>query len=151
MSVPPFTDVALLKEFMFAGKAKLTIRSEKTGTHYTYKIRKDKDSDTWWVHRLSGQSAYVYLGTIFGGERFKATRRTAGIYKTCPSFKAFEWFYRRLIDDNEIPPNLTVYHEGKCGMCGRELTDPVSVAEGYGPECRRTRLRRGIINDKTPA
>lgn len=25
----------------------------------------------------------------------------------------------------------------RCGRCGRPLTDPVSVARGIGPDCRR--------------
>lgn len=148
MSVPPFTDVNKLKEFMFAGKAKITIRSEKTGAHYTYKIRKAPDSPTWFVHRLSGESAYVYLGTIFDDRGFQPTRKTMAIYKSHESFRAFDWFYNRMIEANRIPTTVTVYHAGKCGMCGRELTDPVSVAEGYGPECRSKRLRRGLMNDR---
>jgi hypothetical protein len=30
---------------------------------------------------------------------------------------------------------LEVWHEGRCGRCGRALTVPESVERGIGPEC----------------
>jgi len=35
-----------------------------------------------------------------------------------------------------IPAALTIQHNDACGRCGRELTDPISVATGLGPICR---------------
>jgi hypothetical protein len=32
-------------------------------------------------------------------------------------------------------PNLEIWHEGRCGRCGRKLTVPESIHNGYGPEC----------------
>lgn len=34
-----------------------------------------------------------------------------------------------------IPPSLEVWHEGRCGRCGRALTVPESIASGIGPVC----------------
>jgi hypothetical protein len=28
-----------------------------------------------------------------------------------------------------------VWHEGRCGRCGRKLTVPESIESGFGPEC----------------
>jgi hypothetical protein len=33
------------------------------------------------------------------------------------------------------PPSLVIQEENRCGKCGRELTDPVSIERGIGPEC----------------
>ena len=138
-----------MKEFILAGKAKITLRSEKTLIHHTYKIKKGAEN-VWFVSRLGANGHYLYLGTIFP-EGFTATRKTCSYAKFHPGFAAFAWFWRWVGEREQMPPNVTVYHEGKCGMCGLPLTDPVSVKEGYGPECRKKRLRRGFINDKVTA
>jgi hypothetical protein len=31
--------------------------------------------------------------------------------------------------------DLEVWHEGRCGACGRRLTVPESIERGLGPEC----------------
>lgn len=149
-SFPAFKDVTMLRDFMYAGKAKLSIRSEKTGKHFTYKIRKAPNApDTWFVWRLV-KAGYIYLGTIFPSDEqiphksFRATRKTLPIIRTDPAYEGFVWFFRKMEELNDIPPNVTVYHEGKCGMCGIELTDPISIAEGYGPTCRKRRLQRDL-------
>lgn len=32
-------------------------------------------------------------------------------------------------------PSLEIKEEDRCGKCGRQLTDPVSIERGIGPEC----------------
>lgn len=132
-------------EFVLAGKAKITLRSEKTGKHYTFKIRKS-DGESWFVSRLTGGNCYRYLGTIFP-DGFRSTRKSEHLkyHWLRESFEAFDWFWRRLNADQQIPADVTLFHAGRCGMCGLELTDPVSVKEGYGPDCRKKRLRRSFM------
>lgn len=47
---------------------------------------------------------------------------------------AYAWFGEA---GTPTPKNgsVAVVEESTCGACGRELTDPVSVARGIGPEC----------------
>ena len=131
-------------EFILAGKAKITIRSDKTGKHYTYKIRKG-DGELWFVSGLTERAVYRYLGTLFP-EGFRATAKSQHKkYRwLAVNFEAFDWFWRKLNSEKAIPPGVSLFHAGKCGMCGIELTDPVSLKEGYGPECRKKRLRRKL-------
>lgn len=133
-------------DFILAGKAKITIRSEKTGKHYTYKIRKERESDHWFVSRLSRNETYYYLGTIFSGMNYRATRRSEFKKRTWlrESHEAFEWFWAKLYASKRLPQGVAVFHAGRCGMCGIELTDPVSIKEGYGPDCRKKRLQRNL-------
>ena len=63
-----------VRRFALAGKATLTIRSAKTGTRYTFKIRKpDEDEDrpqrapVFFVSVMFGadnENSFVYLGLI---------------------------------------------------------------------------------------
>lgn len=138
-----FTDVETLKEFMFAGRAKFTVKSKRTNKHFTFKIRKDRDSGLWFVHCLTGENNYLYLGTIFADSGFRWTRKTFPVQRNGIFYNAFKWFYEK-IDQGILPKDIEVYHSGHCGMCGRELTDPISIKEGFGPECRSKRLRHSF-------
>ena len=42
---------------------------------------------------------------------------------------------RHLLHHGNLPPALEVWHEGRCGRCGRKLTTPQSVETGFGPVC----------------
>lgn len=148
-----FRDAWKLKEFILAGNAKLTLRSEKSLKHYTYKIRKAKDSDIWFVSRLGGESKYHYLGAITKhGEEyvFDRTRNSVTYHWIAESFEAFKWLWNILRKDR-LPQSGTVWHEGRCGMCGKELTDPVSIKNGYGPDCSKMRLQRPFLHDRKNA
>lgn len=131
-------------KFMLAGKAKFTIKSSRTGKHYTYKVKKG-DGEYWYVSRLTANNEYLYLGTIFPEGGFRTTRKTSSYAHYSEGWNAFAWFWRRLSDDKAIPFDVEFYHAGRCGMCGLELTDPVSISEGYGPECRKKELRHGFL------
>lgn len=133
-------------EYLFAGKAILTIKSMKTGQHFTYRVNRIPNSDIFTVCYL-GSEGWYYMGSIFQRSTFKATGKTPAVVVNGVKWKAFEYFFRFLAK-GEIPPNVRTYHHGKCGACGRRLTDPISIAEGVGPECRRKRLRHDMQDDK---
>jgi hypothetical protein len=135
-SLHAVVDPVAIKEFVLAGKAKFTLKSAKTGIHHTYKVKKG-DKEVWFVSRWAGHS-YAYLGAIFP-EGFTHTRKS-GSAQYSPAFAAFKWFWQRLVRGEPLH-QLEFFHAGRCGMCGLELTDPVSVKEGYGPDCRKKRLR----------
>lgn len=120
--------------FLLAGRARVTLVSEKTGARFTFKITK-KDT-VHFVKVLTGQnndSDYEFMGTIFEGKKFVHGRR-ARIGQDAPSAKAFAWAWNYLAK-GELPPSCEVWHEGSCGRCGRALTVPSSISNGLGPEC----------------
>jgi len=51
------------------------------------------------------------------------------------SYKGFDWFFKMLKFNVALPEYVQVYHEGRCGRCGRKLTTPASIEAGFGPEC----------------
>lgn len=124
-------------EFMHAGNSTMTLVSRKTGTRFTYKIKKSDDGRLFFVSVLTGQdneSDYRYLGTMRDGTYNHGRKSAIGI--DAPSNVAFTWFYRQL-DNLILPTELEVWHEGTCGRCGRKLTVPESIARGIGPECAK--------------
>lgn len=124
------------RAFVLAGNATLTIRSSKTQTRFTYKVVGSKNNrpgqmPVYFVSLLSGEdntSDYRYLGTIFA-DGFRLTRKSTAS-KDAPSVVAFTWFSRHWED-----ARVDVWHEGRCGRCGRVLTVPESIESGIGPTC----------------
>jgi hypothetical protein len=129
-----------VKNFVLAGNATFTIVSTKTSTRYTYKVRRSKEEEgkpvVYFVSLLNGpdnQNDYCYMGIITAtGFRFTAK---STVRPEAPSAKAFVWFFDAVLAGARMPATLEVWHEGKCGRCGRALTVPESIARGIGPEC----------------
>jgi hypothetical protein len=133
------------RNFVQAGNATVTLRSLKSGSHFTYKVQapfakdgtsRDLASDFRFVKVLTGsdnENNYSYLGYIRRGVFFHGGHKARISYDT-PSAKAFTWTWKN-IASGSLPPVLEVWHEGRCGRCGRKLTVPSSIASGFGPEC----------------
>lgn len=125
-----------IKTFVTAGRAVVTLKSKKTGTRYTYKVRRVPDSNRFFVSLLSGPdntSNYSYIG-LMECNSFRTTAKSNASDGT-PSVQAFKYFCKSVMQQATIPEALEVHHEGKCGKCGRALTVPESIERGIGPEC----------------
>jgi hypothetical protein len=145
------TDTAIIKNFLLAGRARVTLVSKKTGVRYTYRIKKAKNKpvDRWYVSLLTGQdneSAFTYMGA-FEYTLNMSLGRDVRFHNHAESVVAFRYFLHHL-HSNSVPAKLEVWHEGKCGRCGRALTVPESIERGIGPECAgiqsKARRRDGV-------
>jgi hypothetical protein len=132
-----------IEEFILAGKSKFTLKSTRTGKHYTFKCRKG-DGDIWFIKRLIEDNDYIYLGTLFPDGFMRTKASPPGVRE---DWEAFNYFWERLRGKGLIPKGIEFYHASRCGMCGLELTDPLSIKEGYGPECRKKKLHRSFNHD----
>lgn len=125
--------------FIFGGKAIFTIRNVDTGNRFTYKLNRkkggqDDSKDIIFVKVLSSPdntSDYTFIGTIFGKSHYRHSSKSR-FGADCQSTKVMEWLIRNI---NSLPDNIEVWHEGRCGRCGRKLTVPESLESGFGPEC----------------
>lgn len=136
--------------FTLAGNATITLVSKRTGTRFTYKVRRPKSergqppSTVYFVSVLSGpdnEQDFAYLGMI---RTVKVPMKTVGFHHGghkakvkpgAPSAMAFAWYWGKLVTQGVLPEELEVWHEGRCGRCGRKLTVPNSIASGFGPDC----------------
>jgi hypothetical protein len=138
----PFADVTAAVAFLKAGKATATFESIKTGARFTFKVSAPKDPDAQaqadelrFVSVLTGPdntSNYSYIGFIRRGVFFYGRKSKIG--ETAASVVAYKWAWSWLAKGT-LPNGLAIWHEGRCGRCGRTLTVPESVASGFGPEC----------------
>ena len=140
------TDPAQVREFVFAGNARLTLVSKKTGARFTYRVSAaDGDGPaSHFVSVLTGpdnEGDYTYLGlyrwqdVMRSGPGHYEHGRKSAISPDAPSAKAWQWFDMLTIGRGLIPTDLEIYHENHCGRCGKLLTTPESVTRGFGPEC----------------
>jgi hypothetical protein len=128
---------ASFKTFLSAGKAIFTIQSHKTGTRFTYRVRMSKDQRVFFVSVLTGAdntSAYTFIGTLKPGVGYVHSHKSP-IGPDAPSAVAFAWLWRNLKTGVDVAAKADLYHEGKCGRCGRCLTVPESIKTGLGPDC----------------
>jgi len=145
------TNPNLILAFMLAGDATITFKNAKSGTHLTYRLQRSELTEAeiaqgkkpiYFVKLLTGsdnENDYTYIG-IIAPDRYKNNAlafRTTGKSKLTMDSKpcmvlarAFEFFV-----SGKMPFGLEVWHEGRCGRCGRKLTTPESVERGFGPDC----------------
>jgi hypothetical protein len=137
-------------EYMLAGKAVFTIRSKRSQRHYTYKVTRAKDNGEqksplrWWVNVLTGDNNsnphhYSKMGQVVcnsGG--YPHFRMVQGAQFSKDSFPTagFKHVLTAVVQEDEVAlAGFEFFHEGRCGVCNRRLTDPESVARGIGPVC----------------
>jgi hypothetical protein len=133
------TSASAAMKYMLAGKSFVTLVSLASGNRYTYKIeltdkRNPNDADAYFVSLLNGPdnwSNYQYIGLIRNGS-FGRTAKSR-VSADAPSFIGFDYCFAQL--SKGTINGFEVWHEGKCGRCGRKLTVPESIATGFGPEC----------------
>jgi len=122
------------RAFLLAGHAIVTVLNTATGNRLTYKVSQCADNpQLYFVAVLRGPNNtddYTYLGTIRGGMYWHGKK--SKVSQDAQSARGFVWLWAHL---DALPPQMKVYHEGRCGRCGRVLTVPESCIQGYGPEC----------------
>lgn len=119
-----------VERFIYAGRAMFTLKSRKTGRDFTYKLTKG--------------THYVFVSVESGGYmkwqnvgRFKPYQLPkVDLPSVATSFKSLLWFLHALNDRRtDLLDQIEFKHLGKCGRCGRPLTDSESIDRGIGPDC----------------
>ena len=141
-----------IQTFMFAGNARFTLLSLKTGMRYTYRVKvKKQDLEnalqgsaiTYFVETLRGPNNgtdYRYLGVLRQPGTLWFTQASQQL-RGSPSANALIWFLDAMDKGRDVlGKSLEFWHEGRCCHCGRALTVPKSINDsafngGFGPEC----------------
>lgn len=120
--------------FMFAGNSIFTIM--KGNEHHSYKIYRKKTDDGVKIYHLYLRKANkgTYSG-YFKIENNKLTFKRSYKYRCDHADEDIEILLDVVHNRNNLPEDISVYHSGRCGCCGRVLTDPEAISRGFGPEC----------------
>jgi hypothetical protein len=128
-----------LREFVFAGNALFTVLNEETGNYVTFKVKKHKEDEIWFITTLSGHN-YVNIGTCFSDKKFKVKKD--GILNVGDQkIKVFEWLLNTFLNNQDKYTRVRVFHHGRCGSCYKTLTTPESIKSGIGPVCSGKKRR----------
>jgi hypothetical protein len=128
-----------IKNFIFAGNSIFTIKNTETQRHFTFKVynpnKKIEKKDIFFVSVLTGtdnNSDYSYFGYIKDNRYYHAKPNKTKISESAQSVLVFKYLINNV---ENLDKRVDFYHEGKCGRCGRKLTNPDSLENGIGPEC----------------
>lgn len=133
----------LTKEFVLAGRAVFTVENPQ-GEYATFRVghkaASGKWGEAWFVSLLTGQdneNDYTYLGLLdkdTGGVRLTAKSQFKDDSRPT---KIVRWALQQVWRQAELPTGYQIRHNGKCCRCGRTLTTPESLTDGFGPECKK--------------
>jgi hypothetical protein len=130
---------AHITQFITAGNATFTLRSRKTGQRFTYNFTAKPEAGLTFVKVLSGPdntADYTYMGMIRSTDpHILLTTRASRVTPDALSWRVLAWFLRAVYLKPDTLDQVEVFHEGRCGRCGRKLTVPESIESGFGPEC----------------
>ena len=133
--------------FLLGGNCSTTILSNRTGKRFTYLIQVRLDEDrkripgdeqVYFIKVDKGNFDFIYAGMLkvnFSTKEIQYSRgRKGNLDMNDLSIKALTWVIKRSLTGGNTD-EISVYHMGKCGVCGRRLKDPISIQTGLGPKC----------------
>lgn len=148
----PATAERLKAALESGGRALITVRSKKTGTHVTLRLacKKKKPGGRGYVSRGSseGRVGTKDADAIFADDptliwpegKVGIFNLRTGEWRTdkkgdpsriWAAEKALLW----ALGSYDLTAHAEVFIELRCSFCGHALRDPVSVERGIGPEC----------------
>lgn len=125
-------------KFLTAGNATFTIKSLKTGNHYTYKVQAADDKPIFFIKFLNGPdntSNFKELAILQLKDGVPELNPRSIFERDKLVYKAFDFVFWRCLIKLASHPGIEIWHEGRCCRCGRKLTVPESIESGIGPEC----------------
>jgi hypothetical protein len=129
--------VEAVRDYVFGGNSTVTLRSVESGKHYTYKVQAKKDRTVFFVSNMYGYDEgprFQYIGVLSDDCRHFHHSPKSKMGDIAKCFTVFRWFIENLAR-GVLHKDLEVWHEGRCGRCGRVLTVAESIARGIGPKC----------------
>ena len=127
-----FETAAEAVRYIMAGYAIVTVVSNKTNVHFTYKILLRNRRYLIYVRTKHGYKFIMFL--LYNGRKIQYAKN--GIGKNHILVKAFRWTWGHL-SHNSLPKTLSVYRYNLCCRCGKRLTTPESIKKGIGPICEK--------------
>lgn len=134
--------------FATAGKAMFVFKSLESGKKLVFYIlmnKKPKGTPVRFVY-VKADKKWALIGAIYlnlPGRPFQYSNKST-LRKNDFRVVAFEWLWYRLNRNLDFNGQAEMTHAGKCGRCGRKLTDDESIERGFGPICWK-RVSKGAI------
>ena len=138
------TPVARMSALLRTGRAVVTIRNPD-GLHLVYRLRVreawtgrdgiERPGTGYWMDVREG-GEWTSVGIAGDDATIRPTSRSTSSravqYGAALTLRALRAGRTTIEERGRL---YTLFVEDRCGRCGRELTDPVSIQRGLGPEC----------------
>ena len=132
-------------KYIVAGKCIFTFVNTANGNHITFKCQAAKGKNNkvnrnlYFISALCGPnntSDYKYFGLIriINGNPVYEYADKAKISREAKTVSSFEYIWYRLLK-GDIFTTLEMYYSSHCCRCGKRITTPTSVSQGFGPTC----------------
>lgn len=121
-----------------AGTVTVTVTSAKTGKHISVRIDCCRRTDRW--ERVPfAQASHVFINEEPQGTRIGTFYPRDGVWRPARGFvdPALDWAATHSLRAamGDAAPQARFQESNQCGRCRRDLSDPVSIERGIGPEC----------------
>lgn len=135
-----------IDKFIFGGRCDFCIVQDNnkpdSAFKFRYYMKKGKFKDCYLVSgsKNSSASKLEYLGCIKVEGDGRYTCKQAEKISDDGEYllKGLLWVLEHI---KELPDRVHIVHNGKCSVCGRTLTDELSVSRGIGPTCMAKLLK----------
>ncbi len=124
---------------------KYTVQNRETGEHRTFSIKTQKEDARFApgkriIALLTGsnnETDYQSFGFVDdeGVTVWNKKRGTDGKRSSWEAYADLVWSLALDAGFSPYAPKYSLLIEGKCIVCNRTLTEPVSIETGIGPKC----------------
>lgn len=120
------------ERYILGGKAKVMFKNIETGNKYWFRVQETKDN-VWKIYLIHGiMTMTTWLGNM-GPDRLPHLHAHSRS-DLVQAGKVFAWVWKH-IRQLDLPDKIEIWHEGRCSVCGRPLTNEQSLIDGMGPIC----------------
>jgi hypothetical protein len=133
-----------VREFILGGKSEFTIFNVVNGIGYKYHIKSNKEYSMWFISvKLAGSFRYAgFIKKDANGRLVYCRGKKGSMDGNNTAIKGLLWTIDR---SDRIPfDKVKIIHHGRCAVCGKPLTDELSIERGIGPICYKRVTAIGI-------
>jgi hypothetical protein len=114
--------------YLFAGRAAFTLVSTRTDRRLPFAIRAMASAPARFAVLVRGELAGMvdFDGKAFAPSLWPSSDRAA---------LAISWFLKKLMVEGALPPEVELWHDGRCARCRSLLTTPWANARGLDADC----------------
>lgn len=126
------------KTFVLAGRASFVVENAK-GDNVAITVKKSRPTakypePAYFVSLRYNNQASQYAGMLNADTL--TIRRTFKASADDQTMRIAQWALNLVQRGEDVPQGYRMEHMGRCGKCGRALTDEESIRLGLGPICR---------------
>lgn len=138
-------------QFMYGGNSEFIIENKNTKNKFMFLITKCNSTNDLFFVKTKIKVGNKYESIVYAGyvtrssNGFKYTQGKNGkVSKDAMSIKALMYTSNALFN-RRINRHVIISHVGRCGICGRRLTDEKSIERGFGSYCFEHYVKKGKV------